>query len=177
MKLDKIIVSENSFKSAENQDIINSNIAVINLLREEGVKDENIHEDALTCYYLDYYTTHVNSDGFAKFVHASGWTDELNTLLEKAFEKVGSQEHLDYFLAQTEKIDALTRKEFDGFMEQEFGKSPVKERIDDDTYFEIPEALVKLNADFLRNHPDIKVLSIDDMYTELEKFIGKKLER
>ncbi|MFD2603237.1 DMP19 family protein [Flavobacterium suzhouense] len=177
MKLDKIIVSENSFKSTETQDIINSNIAVINLLREEGVKDENIHEDALTSYYLDYYTTHVNSDGFAKFVHASGWTDELNTLLEKAFEKVGSQEHLDYFLAQTEKIDALTRKEFDGFMEQEFGKSPVKERIDDDTYFEIPEALVKLNADFLRNHPDLKVLSIDDMYTELEKFTGKKLER
>lgn len=177
MKLDKIIVSENSFKSTETQDIINSNIAVINLLREEGVKDENIHEDALTGYYLDYYTTHVNSDGFAKFVHASGWTDELNTLLEKAFEKVGSQEHLDYFLAQTEKIDALTRKEFDGFMEQEFGKSPVKERIDDDTYFEIPEALVKLNADFLRNHPDLKVLSIDDMYTELENFIGKKIEK
>ncbi|PZR16886.1 MAG: hypothetical protein DI539_17370 [Flavobacterium psychrophilum] len=177
MKLDKIIVSENSFKSPETQDIINSNIAVINLLREEGVKDEDIHEDALTSYYLDYYTTHVNSDGFAKFVHSSGWTDELNTLLEKAFEKVGSQEHLDYFLSQTEKIDALTRKEFDGFMEQEFGKSPVKERIDDDTYFEIPEALVKLNADFLRNHTDLKVLSIDDMYTELEKLIGKKIEK
>lgn len=177
MKFDKIIVSENSFKSTEPNDLLNSNIAVINLMREEGVIDENIHEDALISYYLDYYTTHVNSDGFAKFVHSSGWTEELNAILEKAFVKVGSQEHLDYFLAQTEKIDALTRKEFDGFMEQEFGKSPIKERIDDDTYFEIPQGLVKLNADWLRNHPDLKVLSIDDMYTELEKFIGKKIER
>ena len=177
MKFDKIIVSENAFKSEEAQDIINSNIAVINLMREEGVKDENIHDDALTSYYLDYYTTQVNSDGFAKFVHESDWNEDVNTLLEKAFVKVGSQEHLDYFLSQTEKIDALTRKEFDGFMEQEFGKSPVKERLDDDAYFEIPQGLVKLNADWLKNHPDLKELSIDDMYAELEKFIGKKIER
>ena len=177
MKFEKIIVSENAFNSPEVQDIINSNIAVINLMREEGVADENIHEDALTSYYLDYYTTHVNSDGFAKFVHSSGWTDELNTMIEKAFEKIGSQAHLDYFLAQTEKIDALTRKEFDGFMEQEFGKSPIKEKLDDDAYFEIPEGLVQLNAQWLKNHPDLKVLSIDDMYTELEKFIGKKIDK
>lgn len=177
MKFDKIIVSENAFNSPEVQDIINSNIAVINLMREEGIADENIHEDALISYYLDYYTSHINSDGFAKFVHSSGWTDELNAMIEKAFDKVGSQAHLDYFLAQTEKIDALTRKEFDGFMEQEFGKSPIKDKIDDDTYFEIPEGLVQLNAQWLRNHPNLKVLSIDDMYSELEKFIGKKIER
>ena len=78
---------------------------------------------------------------------------------------------------QTEKIDSLTRKEFDGFMNQEFGKSPVKQKLDDDTYFEIPEALVALNAQWLRNHPDLKVLSIEDMYAELEKFIGRKIER
>lgn len=177
MKFDKIIVSENAFNSPEIQDILNSNIAVVNLMREEGVKDEAIHEDALISYYLDYYTTQVNSNGFAKFVHESDWNEDLNTLLEKAFEKVGSKAHLDYFLAQTEKIDALTRKEFDGFMEQEFGKSPVKEKLDDDTYFEIPEGLVALNANWLKNHPDLKVLSIDDMYAELEKFIGRKIEK
>lgn len=177
MKFNKIIVSENAFNSTDLHDLINSNIAVVNLMREEGVKDENIHEDALTSYYLDYYTTQVNTSGFAKFVYESKWTEDLNDILEKAFEKVGSQEHLDFFLAQTEKIDALTRKEFDGFMDQEFGKSPVKGILDDDTYFEIPQGLVQLNAEWLKNHPDLKVLSIDAMYDELEKFIGKKIER
>ena len=62
-------------------------------------------------------------------------------------------------------------------MDQEFGKSPVKEKLDNDTYFEIPQGLVALNANWLKNHPDLKVLSIDAMYTELEKFIGKKIER
>ncbi|RYJ45779.1 hypothetical protein [Flavobacterium beibuense] len=177
MKFDKIIVSENAFNSEDTNAIINSNIAVINLLREEGVADEDIHEDALTSYYLDYYTSQVNTDGFAKFVYNSQWTENLNEILEEAFEKVGSQAHSDYFRMQTEKIDSLTRKEFDGFMDQEFGKSPIKDKIDDDTYFEIPEALVTLNAQWLRNHPDLKVMSIEDMYAELEKFIGRKIDR
>lgn len=177
MKFDKIYVSDNAFNSTDNQYIINSNIAIINLMREEGVKDEDIHEDALLSYYLDYYTSQVNESGFAQFVHDSKWTEDLNTLLEKAFVKVGSQKHLDFFKAQTEKIDALTHKEFDGFMDQEFGKSPVKAILDDDTYFEIEDGLLALNAAFLKNHPDLKVLSIDDMYTELENAIGKKIER
>lgn len=177
MKFDKIYVSDNAFNSTDDQYIINSNIAIINLMREEGVKDEDIHEDALLSYYLDYYSSQVNESGFAKFVHESKWTEDLNTIIEKAFEKVGSKKHLDFFKAQTEKIDALTHKEFDGFMDQEFGKSPVKAILDDDTYFEIEEGLVALNAAFLKNHPDLKVLSIDDMYTELEKLLDKKIER
>lgn len=177
MKFDKIYVSDNAFNSTDNQYIINSNIAIINLMREEGVKNEDIHEDALLSYYLDYYTSQVNESGFAQFVHDSKWTEDLNTLLEKAFVKVGSQKHLDFFKAQTEKIDALTHKEFDGFMDQEFGKSPVKAILDDDTYFEIEDGLVALNAAFLKNHADLKVLSIDDMYAELENAIGKKIER
>jgi len=177
MKFDKIYVSDNAFNSTDNQYIINSNIAIINLIREEGVKDEDIHQDALLSYYLDYYTSQVNESGFAQFVHDSKWTEDLNTLLEKAFVKVGSQKHLDFFKAQTEKIDALTHKEFDGFMDQEFGKSPVKAILDDDTYFEIEDGLVALNAAFLKNHADLKVLSIDDMYAELENAIGKKIER
>ena len=177
MKFENIIVSDNAYNSKEVTDIINSNIAIVNVMREEGVKDEDIHEDALLSYYLDYYTTQVNTSGFAQFVHHSKWTEDLNTMLEKAFVKAGSQKHLDFFLAQTEKIDALTHKEFDGFLDQEFGKSPVKAKLDDDTYFEIPEGLVALNAAFLKNHADLKVLPIEAIYTELEKVTGKEIQR
>jgi hypothetical protein len=38
------------------QDVINSNISVINLMREK-IDDDLIHEDALMSYYLDYYTS------------------------------------------------------------------------------------------------------------------------
>ncbi len=83
MKLDKIIVSDNSFKSNEPYDIINSNITVINLLREEGVDDENINEDSLTSYYLDYYLAQYNNGNFSQFVWNTKWLPILNEIIKK----------------------------------------------------------------------------------------------
>ncbi len=44
MKLDKIIVSDTSHQSNDPYDLIRSNISVVNLLGEEGIDEENIHE-------------------------------------------------------------------------------------------------------------------------------------
>jgi hypothetical protein len=73
MKLNKIIVSENSFNSNDPYDIINSNITVVNLLREEGIDDENINEDSLTSYYLDYYSAQYKNGNFSQFVWNTQW--------------------------------------------------------------------------------------------------------
>ena len=77
----RIIVSETAMDSGNPQDIINSNISVINLMREEGVDDEFIHEDALLSYYLDYYTSQYTEGNFAQFVYNSRWNKELNELI------------------------------------------------------------------------------------------------
>ena len=55
MEFGRIIISETAFNSENLQDVIHSNISVINLMREEGVNDDLIHEDAIMSYYLDYY--------------------------------------------------------------------------------------------------------------------------
>jgi hypothetical protein len=49
------------------QDVINSNISVINLMRRK-IDDDLIHEDALMSYYLDYYTSQYTEGIFAQFV-------------------------------------------------------------------------------------------------------------
>ena len=87
MEFGRIIISETAMNSDNLQDVINSNISVINLMREEGVSDDLIHEDALTSYYLDYYYSQYVAGNFAQFVHASGWNSELNELIEEAIEK------------------------------------------------------------------------------------------
>src|SRR6478609_611690 len=74
---------ETAMNSDNLQDVINSNISVINLMREEGVNDDLIHEDALTSYYLDYYYSQYVTGNFAQFVHQSGWNTELNELIEE----------------------------------------------------------------------------------------------
>jgi hypothetical protein len=45
-----------------------------------------------------------------------------------------------------------------------------------DTFFEIEENLVQLNA-FLKSHPDLEVLSVDDMFATLEEFVGHDIKR
>jgi hypothetical protein len=55
MEFGKIIISETAAASENPQDIINSNISVIN--RGGKIDDDLIHEDALMSYYLDYYTS------------------------------------------------------------------------------------------------------------------------
>jgi hypothetical protein len=54
MEFGSIIISETAVNSENPQDVINSNISVINLMREK-IDDDLIHEDALMSYYLDYY--------------------------------------------------------------------------------------------------------------------------
>jgi hypothetical protein len=55
MEFGSIIISE-TVNSENPQDVINSNISVINLMREEKIDDDLI-QDALMSYYLDYYTS------------------------------------------------------------------------------------------------------------------------
>ena len=78
MEFGKIIISETAAASENPQDVINSNISVINLMREEKIDDDLIHEDALLSYYLDYYTSQYTEGNFAQFVYNSRWNDELN---------------------------------------------------------------------------------------------------
>jgi hypothetical protein len=44
-----------------------------------------------------------------------------------------------------------------------------------DTFFEIEENLVQLNAAFFKSHPDL-LLSVDDMFATLEEFVGHDIK-
>jgi hypothetical protein len=46
-----------------------------------------------------------------------------------------------------------------------------------DTFFELDENLVALNANFLKSHPDFEVLSVDEMFATLEEFVGHEIKR
>ena len=178
MKLDKIIVSEGTFNSSEPHDVINSNITVVNLLREEGIEDENIHEDALTSYYLDYYESQYANGNFSQFVWNSGWNPTLNKLIEKGLTQIGATQHLALFQEQSSKVAALTSTELDDYLESDyFGENPTRDLLNNAAFSDLPETITDLNSKWLKNHPQLEVLSIDAMFAALEKFIGRKVAR
>ncbi len=165
MEFGRIIISETAFNSENLQDVIHSNISVINLMREEGVNDDLIHEDALMSYYLDYYYSLYAAGNFAQFVYNSGWDKELNELIEEGLALLGAPKHLELF---------QQNKFLKGKLE---GVNPIRDLLNNDTFFEIDENLVTLNANFLKSHPDFEVLSVDDMFATLEEFIGHEIKR
>lgn len=178
MEFGRIIVSETAFNSENLQDIIHSNISVINLMREEGVDDELIHEDALTSYYLDYYYTQHLMGNFAQFVHHSGWNAELNELIEEGLALIGAQKHLELFQQQAKKVKLMSSVKLNKFLKGKLeGVNPVRDALNTDAFFEIEENLLTLNANFLKSHPDFEVLSVDDMFATLEKFVGHEIKR
>jgi len=57
------------------------------------------------------------------------------------------------------------------------GVNPTRDLLNNDTFFEIEENLVTLNANFLKSHPDFEVLSVDEMFATLEEFVGHEIKR
>lgn len=137
-----------------------------------------IHEDALLSYYLDYYTSQYTEGNFAQFVYNSRWNDELNELIEEGLQLLGAEKHLELFQQQCKKVKLMSSVKRDKFFKGKLeGVNPIRDLLNNDTFFEIEENLVQLNADFLKTHPDLEVLSVDDMFAALEEFVGHEIKR
>jgi len=177
-KTEKIIVSENSFNNEDPYMLVNSNITVVNLLREEGIEINNIHDDSMISYYIDYYNTQYENGNFSQFVWNSKWSSEINNRIISGLEKIGAEKQLQLFIEQSQKVEALPAEALKSFLHGEyFDENSVREMLKNKRFYEIDENIVALNSQWLRNHPDLLVLSIDDMFLELEKFLGRKVSR
>ena len=178
MEFGRIIISETAANSENPQDIINSNISVINLMREEKIDDDLIHEDALMCYYLDYYASKYIQGNLAQFVYDSKWNKELNELIEEGLALIGAEKHLALFQENAKKIRLMSNIKLDKFLKGKLeGVNPIRDLLVNDTFFELDENLIALNAEFLKSHPDTEVLSVDQMFDVLEEFVGHEIKR
>ncbi len=178
MEFGRIIISQNAATSEDPKDVINSNISVINLMREEKIDDELIHEDALMSYYLDYYATQYQQGNFSQFVYNSGWNTELNELIEEGLALIGAVKHLELFQQQAKKVRLISSVKLGKFLNGKLeGINPTRDLLNNNVFFDLEENLTQLNADFLLAHPDTEVLSVEEMFSTLEEFVGHEINR
>ena len=91
---------------------------------------------------------------------------------------LGAEKHLELFQQQCKKVKLMSSVKRDKFFKGKLeGVNPIRDLLNNDTFFEIEENLVQLNADFLKTHPDLEVLSVDDMFATLEEFVGHEIKR
>ena len=92
--------------------------------------------------------------------------------------RIGAEKHLELFKQQSKKVKLMSSVKLNKFLKGNLeGVNPMRDLLNNDTFFEIEENLVTLNATFLKIHPDFEVLSVDDMFATLEEFVGHEIKK
>ncbi|MEM9418957.1 MAG: DUF4375 domain-containing protein [Planctomycetota bacterium] len=167
-------MSDKKFNSDDSYDIIESNIAFLNAQFEEHLTHDEVSPNALRSYYVDYYLAQVNNGGFSQFVYNSGWQPQTIQYLCEGLEAMGAEKHLELLTKAAQILDQLGPDRLQAFFESDyFGENEERDILNkyDDLFFELSEQedLIELNAKWLRQLPNIVVISVDEAKAELRR--------
>lgn len=171
---DAIMVSDMDFKSADPEDIVQSNVYVVNALLGEYLRSKEISQAALTSYYVDYYLTQVNNGGFSQFVFNSNWQRETVALIRQGLRDMRAPRHLALFEEGVASVEALGDAGLAAYLSSDYsGENAVRDSLEatDGRFFALEESedLVKLNARWLKRQPNLRVLSEEALRKEVER--------
>jgi len=178
MNQTKIIISEKSANSEVPYDIVSSNISVVNVLLEEGLREEQIHKDALASYYVDYYLAQVENGGLSQYIYNSKNQKIVNDRVAYGLEKINAVKHLQFFNEKISMLDKMPKDKVDDFLSGEyFGENQTRDELNDDGFFNIDEEIIELNSKWLKNHSDTIILPMEKMFVAVEEIVGHDVER
>lgn len=171
---DALFVSQDAFDSEDAYDILESNIAFVNALFDELLAPEEISRAALTSYYVDYYSDQVDNGGFSQFVFNSGWEADVVAAVREGLHAMGAIGHLNLFDQGAAVLADLSGDELESFLQGDyFGEDAVRDRLDEtgtpSSQLSRKENLVELNAAWVRQHPRLQVLSLDQLQEEIDR--------
>lgn len=169
-----VVVSQESFESDEDYDIIESNISFVNALFDANLEAEEIPKDALRSYYVDYYLTQINNGGFSQFVYNSRWTPQIVSLIKEGLEAMGALRHLAHFKKCEELFLSLGEKGIKRFFSSDFfninRERDLLNSLDAAFYnFSEREDLVELNHRWLHKRPHLVVMTPVQMKEEVKR--------
>lgn len=159
MTLDTIIVTTSSFHSRNKQDLINSNNLYVTRLFQHQLSEDKIFQDALLCYYLDFYESHITHNGFYNFIESYYHKSKVIYYIYSALESMKSKKHLQLFQKVFKNKTFENSKTISESLDEEFKKIQTKEKLSD------------LNYEWLRKHPKLNIVPNNDF----EKYVRLRI--
>ena len=171
---DAVVVSTAAFAADEPQRIVVSNAAFVDALFAEFLTAEEIAPDALRSYFVQYYLAQMDNGGFAQFVYNSNWDPNVVAKVRDGLRTMGARMHQAVFLEGVTTVRQLGQDALDAFLSRDFwGDNPVRDRLDAVTEQFVKagevEDLAARNAEWLRAHPKLQVLTRDEMEAEVAR--------
>ena len=172
LKLVGIVISEESYNSEKEYEIIYSNIVYLNTLFSEYISLEEVSDDALKSYYVDYYLSQLNNGGFSQFIFNSGWKNDTIRYIRDGLKEMGATKNLDHFNRSVDILNGLGSERINEFLESEyFGTNEVRDILNtfDDVFFSLQENedLVHLNAQWLKQYGKLEILTEEEISNKI----------
>jgi hypothetical protein len=159
MTLDALIVTTSSFHSRNKQDLINSNNLYVTRLFQHQLTEDKIFQDALLCYYLDFYESHITHGGFYNFIESYYNKTKVIYYIHSALESMKSKKHLQLFKKVFKGKTFENSKMISESLDEEFKK------------IQTEEYLTNLNYEWLRKHPKLNIVPNNDF----EKYVRLRI--
>lgn len=125
-----VVVSAESIDEGADE-IIFSNVSVVNALLSELLTEDEISDNALRSYYVDFYMTQVLNGGFAQFIYESGWQADINERILEGLNAMGAADHAALFEKAVTTFEDLDDEAKEYFLSGEF-EDGLDEDFDDD---------------------------------------------
>ncbi|MEZ2372500.1 hypothetical protein [Arthrobacter sp. RCC_34] len=153
-------------------EVVDGNVTVVNAMYQELLGQDEIAEDALRSYYVDFYLTQALGGGFAQYVFTATDREEIDAYVRGGLEAMGAKGHLDLFNRTDAAFEALSEDEVDAYLDgdAEDEDSEVSDAVlaqeELDNEFETlleTEDLMELNAAWLRSLEGLLVVDEDGL--------------
>jgi hypothetical protein len=175
-----LVLSRESINGGD-ADVVDANVDVVDAMYAELLEVEDIADNALRSYYVDFYLTQSLEGGFAQYVFTKLGRDDIDTFIREGLEGMGATAHLDLFNRTAAAFDALSEEDADCYLDGGAdGDAAVSEAVQQleelDAEFESlleTENITALNAAWLRGQEELLLLDEE----ELERHIAERVAR
>jgi hypothetical protein len=179
-----LVLSQESINGGD-ADVVDANVDVVNAMYAELLDVEEIAENALRSYYVDFYLTQSLEGGFAQYVFTAPEREKIDAYIRAGLGSMGAVAHLELFNRTAAAFDSLTEDDVACYLEGEVGvdadgearvSEAVRQLEELDVEFEElleTEDIIALNAAWLRGQEDLLVLDAE----ELDRHIVERVAR
>jgi hypothetical protein len=171
--INHIIVSDSSIQSTDASLVVQSNVRVTNEFLRNFLRPEELCAEALKSYYVNLYAFHMNNGGFAEFVYQTGWDKLTVKLLVDGLEDMGTEAHIQLLAKCAERLSAFGADGIACLYDDEHPQNQqMREFLNQFTSEFIAtnevQNLNEMNADWLKNHPQLVVMSDASIAKQIE---------
>jgi hypothetical protein len=170
--INHIVVSKTSFDAADINAIVHSNVQVTDEFLRNFLYQDELHPDALKSYYVNQYCAYMASGGFSEFVYRTGWEKVMINFLVSGLEDMKALTHFDLLTRFTQLLHTFGAAGVqclydDGHLQNQEMRDFLNRLMPEFNALNERENLMAINAQWLRQHPQLVVLNDDDITQQI----------